>query len=283
LASVGKKDEASMQVQEKLQRPDEAALGSMFLGIAVMLYGIACLLQGNFHDFWQPVPENLPLRHQLAYLAAGLLVVSGSGLLVPRTARPAAILVLSIFGFYDACYLLQLIGPPLNLRALMGLAEQTSVVVGACVILLQLRGGGAAGATAARVTFGVCALFFGLAHFLGAEQTAQMVPEWMPGGQLFWALATGVGHAAVGLGLVANRLAVPATRLGALMYLCFVLFAWLPGAFAHPTQWLRWEGAAISLCMAAALWLVGDQLASLPRRMGSARPKGDGIGAEASA
>jgi hypothetical protein len=36
----------------------------------------------------------------------------------------------------------------------------------------------------------------------------------------------------------------------------------LLGAFAHPTEWLRWAGAAISLCMAASLWLVGDLLAS---------------------
>jgi len=71
-----------------------------------------------------------------------------------------------------------------------------------------------------------------------------------------------VGHLAVGLGLITNRLAVPATRLGALMYVCFALFAWLPGAVTHPTEALRWAGAAISLCMAAALWLVGDLLSA---------------------
>ena len=46
------------------------------------------------------------------------------------------------------------------------------------------------------------------------------------------------------------------------MYVCFALFVWLTGAAAHPTEWLRWAGAAISLCMAAALWLVGDLLAA---------------------
>ena len=272
-----------MQVQNMLRRLDEAALGTTFLGMAAILYGIACFLQGNFHDFWQPVPENLPWRQPLAYLVAIALVAGGSGLLVARTIRPAAIAVLAIFGFYDACYLLQLIGPPLNLRALLGLAEQTSVVVGASVILLLQRRDGPVGTTAARVTFGICSLLFGLSHFVGAVQTAQMVPEWMPGGQMFWAIATGVGHAAVGLGLIANRLAVPATRLGALMYLCFALFVWLPGAFAHPTQWVRWEGTGISLCMAAALWLVGDLLASARRRTGVARLNVGSVGAEASA
>lgn len=271
-----------MQVQKILRRLDEAALGTVFLGVVAILYGIACFLQGEFHDFWQPVPENLPLRQPLAYLAAGLLVVSGSGLLMARTVRPAAMLLLLIFALYDACYLRLLIGPPLNANALMGLAEQTSVVVGAGVILLQMRGSGPAGATVARITFGVCSLIFGLAHFVAPVQTGNMVPEWLPGGQVFWAIATGVGHAAVGLGLIANRFAVPATRLGASMYMCFVLLAWLPGAFTHPTEWLRWEGSAISLCMAAALWLVGDLLAS-QRRTDAAWPAGNRIGGEASA
>lgn len=272
-----------MQVQKMLRRLDEAALGTAFLGVAAILYGIACFLQGDFHDFWQPVPENLPLRQPLAYLVAGLLVVSGAGLLVPRTVRPAAMLVLLIFALYDACYLRLLVGPPLDAKALMGLAEQLSVVVGAWAILLLARGDRPVGATVARITFGACSLVFGLAHFIAPVQTGNMVPEWLPGGQIFWALATGAGHAAVGIGLIANRLAVPATRLGALMYMCFVLLAWLPGAFTHPTQWLRWEGAAISLCMAAALWLVGDLLASLQRGTGSARPKVDRVGSEASA
>ncbi len=272
-----------MQVQKILPRLDGSALGTAFLGVAAILYGIACFLQGDFHDFWQPVPENLPLRQPLAYLVAGLLVVGGSGLLLARTVRPAAMLLLLIFALYEACYLRLLIGPPFSANALMGLAEQLAVVVGAWVILLQVRGGGPVGATVARITFGVCSLIFGLAHFVAPVQTGNMVPEWLPGGQVFWAIATGVGHAAVGLGLIANRFAIPATRLGALMYMCFVLFAWLPGAFTHPTQWLRWEGSAISLCMAAALWLVGDLLASPQRGAGSTRPKVDRIGGEASA
>jgi uncharacterized membrane protein len=125
-----------------------------------------------------------------------------------------------------------------------------------------MRSSGSAQVTIARITFGICSMLFGLAHFVSLKITASMVPAWMPPGQVFWAMATGVGHFAVGLALISNRMAVPATRIGALMYVCFALFSWLLGAFAHPTEWLRWAGAAISLCMAASLWLVGDLLAS---------------------
>ena len=247
------------QIFRQLRQPGG---GVTFLAVAATAYGIACLLHGDFAIFWQPVPQSLPLRQPLAYLSAGLLILGGAGLLIARTLRPAAMLLLALFALYDLCYLLKLIGPPASPAALLGLAEQSSVVVGIWAIFLRARAGGSAGVATARIVFGICSLLFALAHFAGLKQTAQMVPAWMPGGQVFWAVATGLGHLAVGLALIANRLAVLATRIGAFMYLCFALFSWLLGAVAHPTEWLRWAGVAISLCMAAALWLVGDLLAA---------------------
>jgi uncharacterized membrane protein len=251
-----------MRTKEMLRRLGQPGGGVTFLGVAAILYGVACFLRGDFAILWQPVPESLPFRQPLAYLSAGLLVAGGAGLLIARTIRPAAMILLVLFALYDVCYLLKLVGPPANPVALLGLAEQSSVVIGSWAILLRMRASGSAGATTARIAFGICSIIFALAHILGLKPTAKMVPEWMPGGQVFWALATGVAHLAVGLSLITNRLAVPATRLGGLMYVCFALFAWLPGAMAHPTELLRWAGIAISLCMAAALWLVGDLLSA---------------------
>jgi len=252
----------TMATKQMLRRLLQPGGGVTFLGVAAIAYGIACFLQGDFAIYWQPVPESLPLRQPLAYLSAGLLILGGAGLLIARTLRLAAMILLILFALYDVCYLLKLVGPPVNPGALLGLAEQSSVVMGSWAILLRMRAGGSAGVMTARIVFGICSLLFALAHFMGLQQTAKMVPAWMPGGQVFWAIATGLGHLAVGLALIANRLAVPATRLGGLMYLCFALFSWLPGAVMHPTEWLRWAGAAISLCMAAALWLVGDLMAA---------------------
>jgi uncharacterized membrane protein len=266
-----------MQARSTLRRMDDARLGAAFLGMAAFLYGIPFFMQGDFTDFWQPVPKGLPFREGFAYLSASVLVLGGLGLLMARTIRPAAMALLLLFAFFDACYLLRLIGPPFDAFSLMGLAEQSAVVVGAWIIL-RTASGGSASATTARIVFGICSLIFGLAHFIARVPTANMVPEWMPGGQMFWALATGVGHVAVGLGLITNRLAVPATRIGALMYSCFALFSHLPGAFTHPTQWLRWEGAAFSLCMAAGLWLVGDLLAARKNETELARPKAVDMG-----
>jgi len=231
------------------------------LGLAAVMYGTACFLQRDFAIYWQPVPQNLPFRLPLAYLSAGLLVLAGAGLLITRTLRAAAMLLLLLFVLYDACYLWILINEGLK-KSLLGLAEQSSVVIGSWAILLRMRAGGSAATAVARIGFGICSIIFALAHFIAFKITASMVPAWMPGGQLFWAIATGVGHLAVGLALIGNRLAIPATRLGALMYFAFALLVWLVPAFMHPTEWLRWAGVGISLCMAGALLLVGDLLAA---------------------
>jgi uncharacterized membrane protein len=267
-----------MQATDTLRRMDRAWLGVPLLGVAAIAYGIACLLQGDFAIYWQPVPEHLPLRQPLAYLSGGLLVLGGAGLLASRTVRLAAMLLGVLFALYGFCYLLRLFGPLRDLGGVMGVSEQLAVVLGCWAILPRPRAAGAA--TVARILCGLCSIVFASAHFVGREPTAAMVPEWMPGGQMFWALATGVGHLAVGLGLIANRLAVPATRIGVLMYLCFVALTWLPGAFTHPTEWLRWAGAGISLCMAGALWLVGDLLAAR-REEGATQAQASGIGGRA--
>ena len=253
-----------MDGKKVLQRPGQAPFGIAFLGVAAVMYGIACFLQDDFVIMGRPVPDSLPLRQALAHVLAGLFALGGAGLLMRRMVRPAAWLLVALFGTYALFYLLVLIGPPPEPNAIMGLAEQSSVAVGAWAILLGSRDGGKTGVAAARIGFGACSLVFALAHFVARVPTAGAVPAWMPGGQMFWALATGFGHLAVGLALIANRLTVPAARMGASMYVCFVLLVWLPGAFAHPTEWYRWAGAAFSLCMAGALWLVGDLLLASP-------------------
>lgn len=247
-----------MGARELARRLDQASLGKTFLGAAALLFGISSFVQGDFTIMGQPVPQNSSLRHAIAYVLAGLLVVSGAGLFKSGTVRPAAKALMVIFGIYSLCYLRVLVGPPVQVNALMGLAEQLSVLVGAWAVLLILRENGTFGPRAARIAFGICSLVFALAHFVARVPMANAVPVWMPGGQMFWALATGVGHLAVGVALISNLAAVLAARVGAMMYTCFVFLAWLPDAFSHPAEAYRWAGAAFSLCMAGALWLVGD-------------------------
>jgi hypothetical protein len=58
---------------------------------------------------------------------------------------------------------------------------------------------------------------FAASHFFSLKLTGQMIPTWMPGDPTFWAMFTGVAHAAVVIALIANRRDVLATRRGGLM------------------------------------------------------------------
>ncbi|QAY78382.1 hypothetical protein [Sphingosinicella sp. BN140058] len=249
-----------MRFEQRIRAAEQRELGHWILGIATIFYGVACFLQRDFAIFWQPVPESLPLRQPLAFLSAGLLVLSGAGLLFRRTMRAAAMIQILLFLAYVAAFLANIAEQPGTIW--LGVCENLAVAVGAATIWMRTSAHAPARSrlVAVRIVYGVCSVVFGLAHFIAIDGTAGMVPEWLPGSGRFWAGFTGLCHLAVAAALFANRLAIPATRLAGLMYLGFAALCWLPGAITHPDQWLRWAGLGISLAMMGAVWLVGDLL-----------------------
>ena len=267
-----------MRIEKLLHKVNEASVGRTLLALATIAYGISCFLQRDFPSFWQPFPDNLPLRQPLAFVSAGLLVLSGAGLLFHRTIRPSALTLAVLFFVYTSSWLSQFAERPGTIW--LGFCENLAVAVGAAAILArdsaQLQGRHWFGPALARFVFGCCSLIFGLAHIVAIDKAASGIPAWLPGTAHFWAAFTGVCHLAVGAALLVNRIAVPATRLAAVMYGIFVAIMWLPGAFAHPDQWLRWAGASISLVLAGAVWAVGDYLL-IARRGGIARELASGV------
>ena len=242
---------------------DDPWLGARLLGFSTILFGVACLLQRDFTIYWQPVPEGLPFRQPLALISAALLILSGAALFVPRMRRMAAIVQVFLFLAYAASWLSITIVAG-SIQPWLGIAEHLAIVVGAATVWARLPPGGThswrISPAVARIGYGCCSIVFALAHVLALEGTVRLIPAWMPGDAVFWALLTGAGHLATGVALILDRLAFLATRLASLMYLCFAALAWLPGALTHPDQWLRWAGLAITLVMLAAVWLVGDYL-----------------------
>jgi uncharacterized membrane protein len=236
----------------------DTELGIRLLGFATLCFGVACFLQRDFTSFWQPVPQDFPFRQQLAFVSAAALVLSGIGLFISRARRIAAVLQVGLFLSYAASWLS--VSPPT--LPWLGIAENLGIVVGAATIWARLSPQAARclrfSPTLACVAYGCCSIVFALAHFVGLDGTARMVPTWLPGHAVFWALFTGLGHLAVSFALIAGRLVFLATRLAGLMYFAFAALAWLPGAVTHPDQWLRWAGTAITLALLAAVWLVGD-------------------------
>jgi uncharacterized membrane protein len=257
----GSEGHQTMRIETLSRNVSRFDLGIKLLGFATISFGVACFLQRDFTIYWQPVPEHFPLRQPLAFISAGLLVLSGMGLFFSRTRRIAALVQIGLFLAYAASWLSRPV--PANL---LGIAEQLAIAVGAATIWARLSPAMAQriffGTGLTRAAYGCFSIIFALSHVVGLEGTMRAIPAWMPGDPAFWALLTAAGHLATGLALIVNRLAILATRLAGLMYFCFAAIVWTPEAVAHPDQWLRWAGDAITLVLMAAVWLVGDYLST---------------------
>src|ERR687890_341209 len=123
---------------------------------------------------------------------------------------------------------------------------------------LQLRGSVAATGAGrfGRLALGVCAFSSGVVPFTAVPQTAAMVPGWIPPGQQFWAVATGVFHLLAGVAILSGVLDVLGSRLLTLMLSAFSVLVWAPRLFAQPHEHMVWAGNAFNLAMVGAAWVV---------------------------
>jgi hypothetical protein len=144
------------------------------------------------------------------------------------------------------------------------MAEQLAITSGAFILWASLAKLDAA--TSARfirigqIAFGICAIFFGGAHFVYMNLTAPLIPTWLPPNQLFWGYATGVFHIAGGLAIVMNIRARLAAILLAVMYAIFTVFALVPGLLAR-SSFFAWTEIATSMILVGVAWIVADSLA----------------------
>jgi uncharacterized membrane protein YphA (DoxX/SURF4 family) len=122
-------------------------------------------------------------------------------------------------------------------------------------------------ALAARLTclgqlaFGVCALVFGGAHFVYMNNTASLVPKWLPPTQQFWGYATGVGFVAAGVSILTGVQARLAAILVTAMLASFGLLVNERMLLAdHSSHW-NWTESAVNLAVVGAAWVVADSLA----------------------
>lgn len=218
--------------------------------LGVVLLGLVSIAFRDFLLQWQPVPDGVPQRELLAIASGIVLVAGGLGLCFARTVRLAAIVLAIDFLLWVLVLKVPgVVAKPAVVVAWLGVAEILAIGIGAATLVLPR------GTRALRVLFGLCALVFGLSHFVYADFTAQMVPAFM-GLPLFWAYATGAGHAAAGLALIAGVLDRLAATLFTAMLACFVVLLHVPRVLGKPGDHAEWTMLGISLSLAGAAWLV---------------------------
>ena len=240
--------------------------GWRIYGLGVMAMAMVCLAWGKF-DPGQPVPQDFPARTALAYAAAVFMLVAGAAVEWRRiTAWGAAALTA-----YYALIVVTVMGGRVVLAhyaefgAYSGVAEQLAIAAGGLIVYAASAHIDAAAAARltrlGQVTFGFCALLFGGAHFFYMNLTAPMVPQWLPPTQVFWAYATGVGHIAAGLAILAGVQARLAAILLTSMFASFTPLVHLPMLLAGPSSRMNWSENALNVALTGVAWVVADSLA----------------------
>ena len=241
------------------------SVGWRVFGLGIMALGLLCLAMGDF-DFGQPVPKDFPARTVLAYGAAVFMLVAGAAVEWRRTVAWGAAALAVYFGLFVVVLMNGhvVVANYREYGSYSGVAAQVAVAAGALIIYAGTLGDAAAAARLTRVgqvVFGICAVLFGGAHFVYMNLTAPLVPTWLPLSGEFWGYATGVGHIAAGVALLAHVQARLAAILLTIMYALFTPLVHLPMLVANPSSHWIWSENALNLILAGVAWVVADSLA----------------------
>jgi uncharacterized membrane protein YphA (DoxX/SURF4 family) len=238
------------------------AFGWRVYGLGIMALGMVCLALGDFHP-GQPMPKDFPARTALAYAAAAFMLIAGAAVVWRRTVGWGAAALTAYWALIVVILM--------NGRVVLAHYAEYLPYESAAIQLAITAGGLIVYATHAKIdaalavrltrlgqlTFGICALVFGGAHFVFMNLTAPLVPKWLPPTQEFWGYATGVGHIAAGIAILTGVQARLAAILLTIMFASFTPLVHVPMLLADPSShWIWSENALIG-----AAWVVADSLA----------------------
>ncbi len=221
----------------------------------------------GFRDFafaWQLVPKGIPEHDALAIVCGAILVAGGLALLVPRTARLSALALAAVLLlFVLAVRVPHAVAQPLVEGNWYGLSETLTFVAGSWTMfsMVPARHGQAlarlGSVRAGQILFALALPALGLAHFFYMDQTAPLIPSWLPF-HVPLAYFTGAAHIAAGLAILFGVLPRLAATLEAIMVSLFTLLVWVPVVIAAPGNAYDWTELLVSMAIAGAAWAVAE-------------------------
>jgi uncharacterized membrane protein len=229
------------------------SLGRAAFAAILFALGVLGLAYGAFTPVWAPVPNDAPARDALVYACAIISVACGAGLVWPRTAVHAArVLLAALVVWLVAFRVPVIVRAPGSFPAWDGGAETVVILAGAGALAI-----GGAGVRVARALYGAAMIAFGLAHFIYPDQTARLVPSWLPA-HLAWAYATGAAFLAAGAAILTGVQARRAAALSALQMGAFTLLVWIPIVAAGSRDPSVLSELGLSGALTAAGWVIAD-------------------------
>jgi uncharacterized membrane protein YphA (DoxX/SURF4 family) len=234
-------------------------------GLAAVVLGLMGLVWGDFAVVWQP-PNGVPGQNALGYAMAVPPLLAGLAIQWQRGAVLGALALIVLY-----CLAVILLDVPAGIAhasvfvAWYGVAEHLALMAGGLVAYAYCAR--LEPATAERLSkigcliFGICLIYFGLAHHFYLAYTVKMVPAWLPPGQTFWAYATAAGHIAAGIAMLSGVYARTAARLLTAMFVVFGILVHAPSIIIDPHTHFNWAENAVNFALIGSAWVIA---ASIP-------------------
>jgi uncharacterized membrane protein len=244
-------------------------LGVYVFGLASLAAGVLDLLWGEFESAHQPIEafgDHIPGVAIMAYVAAVWLIAGGAAIIAKKSQRFGAAalggiyLIITVFWFprlYTAPHFLG-VHPHVYIGVLAGVCEELILVAGAGIVY---AGWSPASIDVGRWVFGLGSTLFGLSHLTNIDTTAPLVPPWMPLGQNFWVVLTGIAFVLAGVAILTRVLDVLASWMLGLMLVIFDVLALAPMIVATPHDHVAWGGNAYNLTAVGAIWIFAGAIA----------------------
>ena len=230
--------------------------GRHVFGLASLAFGLVTLAWHNYKD-WDQLSYilNATSGPLFLYTVAAAWIFGGSAIQFRRTAKTGAAALCAVYFVFALLCVPPIFDAPGIYDRWGNFFEQFSLVTGAALIyapetLNQIG----------RISLGMCAGSFAIEQAVYLNNTIVLVPKWLPPDQQFWAIATTVPFVLAAVALIANRMALLATRLLTIMLASFGLLVWVPLLVSQPRSHTNWSEAAETFAIAGATWILADLL-----------------------
>lgn len=236
--------------------------GRILFGASAALFGVIALMWYD-SETWQTLTQlwKLPMGKTIGGFLMAAQIAGGIGILHPKTAHWASILLCIVYTLFSAACIPGVIGAPTVYAHYGSFFEQFCLLSGATALYSATVTDRVRAVTfnrMARLGLAACAISFTLSQIIYFRVTADLVPKWIPPNQSFWAALTTIAFGLAAISLLINRKTRLATRLLTLMLASFGILVWIPLLIAHPEAHGNWSEFALTALITGATWIVSD-------------------------
>ncbi len=231
-----------------------SSLGRHVFGVAALAFGLITLAWHDYNGWHQP--------RYLVYAAAAALIFGGAAIQFRQTTKTGALVLGVVYLVFALRCVPGIVAAPRIYNSWGNFFEQFSLVTGAAIVYARWSSAWSRETLnrIGRILLGICAASFALEQAFYLGPTASLVPKWIPPSQMFWAVTTTVLFALAAVALLANRMALLATRLLTMMLVLFGLLVWVPLLLSDPRSHTNWSETVETFAIAGAAWILADLL-----------------------